>query len=199
MTPFLNGRGGLQGPQCDPLSPPPQVLGYLADIRAYASGQHAAGRDEPQVPRYLFASSGSRGHCIYEDAADGGLPVPPTGIALNITGPHPGIRGPTSVFSPAAARVVRVSAVYDASLAGGSASLVWRVLGTGSAAVSGELTVPYIADGAEHTYTFDLSSNPAWRNAAAITQILFQPLGSAPTALRGGPWIHVLAIEGAGA
>jgi hypothetical protein len=158
------------------------VLGQLDAIRAYALAEHAAGADEPLVPHYDFVSRGDRAHCFTADATDGGLPLGPRGLAFNVTGPHPFLSGPVTVFPPSAAPVVSVNASHDPSLAGAE-SIVWfwrledNVEGTPCATCL--LPLPAIADGAFHVYEFALASVPEYAGAAAITRVAYQPLGAA--------------------
>lgn len=154
------------------------VLGSLESIRAYASAAHAAGRDEPLAPSYDFVARGDRAHCVYLNAQDGGLPVPEAGIAFNVTGPHPSVFGPLSVFPSASVSRVIVNASFDATLAGSHASLAWEPLGAGSPCPACYVDVPVVADGATHSIVFDVTSAPSW--VGALERVIFQPLGAAP-------------------
>ena len=112
--------------------------------------------------------------------------MPPAGIAFNITGPHPTIYGPITVFQPALVTTVFVSATFDATApAGAAAALVWRVLGQPNVCDGCAVTLPIVADGAPHVYAFRLAGHALYDSAPAITQIGFQPLGSAPVSARG--------------
>ena len=160
------------------------VLGQLDAIRAYALQAHAAGDDEPLVPHYNFASRGDRAHCFTSDATDGGLPLGPGGLTLNITGPHPLLSSPVTVFAPAAAPVLSVNASHDPSLAGAVAVVWFWRLGVdsveGSPCAACSLPLPVIADGAFHVYDFALAASvPEYAAAAAIARVAYQPLGAA--------------------
>ena len=164
------------------------VLGDLSEIRGYAAAQYAESRDLPLVPYYDFAATGTRVHCVYEDAVDEGLPPRESdgGLAMVFTGSHPSIWGPSSVFSPQDALTIKVNASYHASLAGSTAAL-WWISYTGDAAADSQpcpacvstLQVP-TADGEFHEMSFDLSALPSYTSLSAVTRIIFQPLGAAP-------------------
>ena len=159
------------------------VLGPLASIRAYAAQAHQSGRDQPLTPHYSFAGCSDRMDCFVSDAEDGGLPIGARGLELNVSGPHPLVSSPITVFAPAAVPVVRVNASHDASLGSGVESVLWwwrfgDDVG-GSPCAACVLGVPAIADGAFHTYDFDVSSVPSYAGAEAITRIVYQPLGAA--------------------
>ena len=158
------------------------VLGTLADIRAYAGAAHAAGRDEPLTPDYDFAGTGGRAHCVYMDAQDGGLPMGPGGVALNATGPHPGIVGPISAWAPRAAPVVRVNASYAPQWAGATAALWWVGAGGGSPCAECVATAVVAAGGGFQELVFQLGGNAAYDGLAQVEQVLFQPVGAAPLA-----------------
>lgn len=163
------------------------VLGSLASIRAYAAAEHAAGRDEPLPPQYDFVGRGDRAHCTYSDAQDACLPVGPRGLQLNVTGPHPMITGPTTLFAPLAISKIMVNASLDASLSGVTAALWFERLGDAGPCADCVVLVAAPADGAFHVLEFDLAGTPAWASAPAIQRIIFQPLGAAavPPAVYG--------------
>ena len=156
------------------------VLGTLATIRTYAATAHAAGRDEPLTPSYDFVARNNRGHCIYGDAQDQGLPVGLRGLELNVTGPHPSVIGPLSVWQPSAAPRVLVNASFATSLAGARSSLAWQRFGDDAPCAACHLEVAAVADGAFHLQAFDVASVPKWADAAALVRLIWQPLGAAP-------------------
>jgi hypothetical protein len=156
------------------------VLGSLTDIRGYALDRHAAGHGTPAAPAYDFVARGDRAHCTYSDMVDAGPPSE-QGLILNISGPHPGVVGPITVFNPSAAPqiVVNVSYSSDPLLQGAVSALNWVVFGDNDVCSACVLTAPIISDGTYHSLTFELATVPAWASASAITRIEFQPLGRA--------------------
>ena len=174
------------------------VLGQLEAIRAYVALAHQSGRDEPLAPQYdFFAGRTDRASCFASDAVDGGLPIGARGLALNITGPHPLVSGPITVFSASSVPGLRVNASHDASLGAGVESLVWwwRLGDDVGAAPCATclLAVQAIADGAFHVYDFALAAVPEW--SGAITRIVYQPLGAAAVSpgVYGRPGIVAVA------
>jgi len=155
------------------------VLGSLASIRAYAAAEHAVGNDEPLPPSYDFVGRGDRAHCTYSDAQDAGLPVGSRGLQFNVTGPHPMVMGPTTLFPPSAISKIFVNASLDASLSGVTAALWFERLGDASPCATCVVLRPSPADGAFHVLEFDLADAPAWAAAPAIQRVVFQPLGAA--------------------
>jgi hypothetical protein len=153
------------------------VLGSLAEIRGYALGRHANGHGTPAAPAYDFAARRDRAHCTYSDMVDAGPPSE-RGLVLNISGPHPGVVGPITVFSPSDAPriVVNVSYASDPLLQGAFSALYWIAFGENEVCPSCVLTAQIIADGEFHDVTFELATVPSWSSASAITRIEFQPL-----------------------
>ena len=156
------------------------VLGTLGDIRAFATAAHSSGAAAPLAPDYRFAAAGNRAHCVFHDAIDGGLPVGGDGLVLNVTGPHPTIEGPISVWAPSDAPTIVVNASLDASLVGTTAALWFVPFGAASECPTCVALAPVVADGRFHEVVFNLGAVPEYAAAAAITQVLFQPLGAAP-------------------
>lgn len=157
------------------------VLGQLASIRAYAAAQHAAARDAPLAPHYAFTATASRAHCVYSDAEDGGLPPSPGGLALRVTGPHPALIGPETVFPTTSVAAVLVNVSFAAALpqpVPAQALLWWTPLGSGAPCAQCVAGAPLVADGAFHVLRFELAGVAAW--AGAVSRVEFQPLGAAP-------------------
>jgi hypothetical protein len=157
------------------------VLGALSDIRAFAAGAFARGAAAPLAPDYRFSATGGRAHCVFNDAIDGGLPVGGSGLALNVTGAHPTIYGPVSVWQPADAPLIVVNASFAAGVGAGATAVLWWVpFGAASECPQCAAAARVVADGLFHEVVFDVGAVPAYATAEAITQILFQPLGAAP-------------------
>ncbi len=172
------------------------VVGSLAEIRAFAARAHSSGAAAPLAPDYNFAATATRAHCTYRDATDGGLPVGAGGLSLNVTGAHPTLVGPISVWDPAAAPRIVVNASFDASLgAGTTAALWWVPFGASSECPTCVATAPVVADGRFHELEFNVAAVPAYTSAPAVTQLLFQPLGAAPVppAVVGRPGLVTVA------
>jgi hypothetical protein len=174
------------------------VLGSVAEVRAYAAAQHAAGADEPLAPAYRFAARGDRAHAVFNDAVDAGLPVGARGLLMNFTGPHPQIIGPFTAFAPRDAPRVVVRATYaaDAALAGAVAGLAWTTPGAGTPCDTCYAAAPVVADGAAHDYVFDLAAIPSYAAAPTIERIVFAPVGfaGAAPALLGRQLVAVESI-----
>ncbi len=156
------------------------VLGTLTDIRAFAAAAFASGAGAPLAPSYRFAAAGDRAHCVYRDATDGGLPVGGSGLALNVTGAHPTLVGPISVWAPSDAPLIVVNASFDARLAGTTAALWFVPFGAATECPACVALTSVVADGRFYELVFNVAAVPAYTAAVAITQLLFQPLGAAP-------------------
>ena len=97
---------------------------------------------------------------------------------MRATGPHPSLYGPETVFAPAAAPRIVANASFDAALAGATASLAWVRFGDAAPCAACHVEAPVVADGAFHELAFDVAAAPAWAGAAALSRVIFQPLGA---------------------
>jgi len=158
------------------------VLGTLTEIRNYAYLRHNNENDEPLIPQYDYAQSGNRRHCVYSDMQDRGTPVTNSGLQLNITGPHPTIFGPVTMFKPSDALVFAVNVSYSSTLPSTTIAAMWFVGFNGTindpcpTCVSFLTVVP---DDNYHILLFNLSNVVGYLDEEAILQIIFQPLGAA--------------------
>ena len=187
----------------DPLSPYVYsfalVLGSLEEIRGYVASQHTGARDEPLQPSYDFASTLTRRHCVYSDLNDTGLPDIPFhgGLSLSVTGPHPTVKGPVTVFSPVSTPTLCVNASFlpfptspsssssssnsTAKAAGASSTIWWVALGASEPCPQCFLSVDSgTMDGSWRTLNFPLSTSPAYSSLQAVERVFFQPFGAAP-------------------
>ena len=175
------------------------VLGTLEAIRLYAYTAHAEHRDDSLTPQYDFMARGDRAHCVFGDAQDTGLPISAHigGIELNITGPHPSVIGPLSVWPSNNVSVIYVNASFDSSLEGTVSSMAWQLFGTDVPPCSTcFLNMPVTqADGNYHVLSFNLTTVSSWINTT-ITRIIFQPLGAAPvnTSVYGKLLVRIASI-----
>jgi hypothetical protein len=175
------------------------VLGNLIDIRNYAYTRRNNGKDEPLIPQYDFVTSSSRRHCVYNDMQDTGIPVLSNGLQLNMTGPHPTIFGPVTMFKPNEATIIAVNVSYSTTVSSSTMAAMWYIGFNGSInnpCSTCVLLLPIVPDGNFHTLFFDLTKIPGYLNEQAILQIIFQPLGAAsidPT-LYGQSLVNVSSI-----
>lgn len=153
------------------------VLGTVADVRAYATAQHAAGRMRAPGD-YVFTTD--RQHWTATNAVFGAPPTAASpGLRVTLPSDDPQLVGPLEVWLAGAAPTIYVTATYPPPQHDETAQLFWLRRDAAGFSAADSVSFPIVADGAPHSYAVNLAAAPPPANyTGVIVELRFDPVGA---------------------